>query len=229
MLRTRLSFGRIVIASTAFLSSVNFILVSSVNQPNLYPESPTLFGRNICLIVGLACLLGFSVSMLVISMPPDLFSLEWRVNLCQQLGDRSILFLAGVALLLYGISAERELTRKLSRTCLIVGVIYIMSTIVVIHDGISLRDQTFRDLASQKRELQTSIKDSQSSGQLPPDISSREVQQAAETIDERAEVLRRDAGRDILKVAVASVGNLLAVGVGLVGLSRVGLRRLLRY
>ncbi len=200
-----------------------------MNKPIQYSDSQALFGRSLCLIVGLACLLGFLVDVAVIGLPLNLFSLEWRVNFCQQLGDRSILFLAGVALLLYGVSKKRELTKRLSRTCLIIGVVYVFSSVVVIHDSITLKDQTFRELNEQKRELQTTIKESQESGQLPSDISQSEAEQVSNSIADRAEVIRRDAGRDIVKVAVASVGNLVAVGLGLIGLSRVGLNRLSKY
>ncbi|MEO0648582.1 MAG: hypothetical protein AAFZ17_20910 [Cyanobacteria bacterium J06650_10] len=203
--------------------------VPHVNQSTQHNDVQALISRNICLVVGLACLIGFLVDVLVIGLPPNLFSLEWRVNFCQQLGDRSILFLAGVALLLYSLFLERELTKKLARVCLILGVVYILSSVVVIHDVITLREQTFRELAVQKQELQSTIKASQEAGQLPDNITERDAQQASKSISDRAEVIRRDAGRDIIKVGVASIGNLFAVGLGLIGLSRIGLKRLSKY
>jgi len=207
----------------AFIQSSHSVIC--VNNPNNYPYAQSIVSKNICLVVGLACLLGFLVDALVLSTPFNPTVLEWRINFLQQISDRSILFLVSVALLLYSTFEKRQLRRGLSSVCLIIGVVCLMSSIVVIHDSISFRDKSFRDLNSQERQLQTSIKDSQSSGELPADISASEIRQASKSLSNRAEILRRNTGRDITKVGVASVGNLVALSFGLIGLSRLGLKR----
>lgn len=104
-----------------------------------------------------------------------------------------------------------------------------MSSIVVIRDAVVLKEQTFRNLDNQRRDIQESIEETRASGDLPPEISASEVQQASKSIADTAENIRRNAGRDIVKIGVSSVGNLIAVGVGLIGLSRIGIRRSLKY
>lgn len=196
-----------------------------MNNPNNYPYAQNIISKNICLVVGLACLLGFLVDMLVLSTPFNPTVLEWRINFLQQTSDRGVLFLVGIALLLYSTFEKRQLRRAISSVCLIIGVVCLMSSIVVINDSIAFRDKSFSDLDSQERQLQTSIKESQTSGELPTEISPSELRQASKSLSNRAKILRRNTGRDITKVGVASVGNLIALSLGLIGLSRFGLKR----
>ncbi|MCY7391002.1 MAG: hypothetical protein LH647_05710, partial [Leptolyngbyaceae cyanobacterium CAN_BIN12] len=56
----------------------------------------------LCQIVGLACLAGFMVDIFAITFPPNLGDLQWRIGFMQQISDRSIILLFGLALVMYG-------------------------------------------------------------------------------------------------------------------------------
>ena len=71
------------------------------------PQAPAAMST--CLIGGLTCLLGFLVDMLVLATPPDVFALEWRINIMQQVGDRSIVLLLGVGMLMFSTFEKRAL------------------------------------------------------------------------------------------------------------------------
>ena len=58
-------------------------------------------GQAIARIVGFTCLFGFLADMIVLALPVGAGA-AWRANLLQQMGDRSIVLLMGLALLVYG-------------------------------------------------------------------------------------------------------------------------------
>ncbi len=165
------------------------------------------------------------MDVLVLGTPPDPFALEWRVNFLQQTGDRSIVLLFGVALLLYSVSDQRRLKRPLAIFCLAIGVAFLLSSLLIIRDSLILKDQAFRSISTQEEQLQTRIEESKSSGNLPPEISFDQLQQAAQEITSRAEEAKRSTGQDITKAGMSSLGNLCVVGLGLVGLGRMGIKR----
>ena len=189
------------------------------------PSEKNTIGKNICFVVGLTCIAGFIVDMLVLGTPPDPFALEWRVNFLQQVGDRSIVFFFGVALLLYSIFDNRQLKRTLSLFCLALGVAFLMSSLLVIRDSLSLKEQAFKNISNQEEQLQTRIEQSKTNGQLPANISPDQLQQASQEITTRAQEIKQNAGQGITKAGMSSLGNLIVVGLGLVGVGRVGMKR----
>ena len=179
--------------------------------------------KQICLIVGLVCLAGFAVDMLAISMPLNPFDLPWRINFLQQMGDRSIILLFGSALILYSQVGNRRLTKPLSLILLGIGVAFILSSVLVIRDSLILQDQTINNISTQAEQLQTQIEDSRGNPELPPEITSEQFDQAAQQITTQAEQLKQNTRSGITKAGLASIGNLIVVGMGLIGLGRFGL------
>ncbi|MEM1254764.1 MAG: HpsJ family protein [Cyanobacteria bacterium P01_H01_bin.21] len=198
---------------------------SKVSQINVghSPQAPA--AKNICLIVGFTCLLGFLVDMLVLTTPPDLFALEWRINVMQQVGDRSIVLLLGVGMLMFSTFEKRTLKRSLGYICLAVGVAFILSCGVVIRDNLVLQKQALQNISNQEQQIQSQIEQVQQGGSLPEQVTLEQLQQASQQLTRQATTLKQNARQGITKSSVASLGNLIAVGLGLMGLGRLGIKR----
>ena len=204
------------------MTSISKPRVPYRNQP-VATNGTDFGGKQICLIVGLVCLAGFAVDMLAISMPLNPFDLPWRINFLQQMGDRSIILLFGSALILYSQVGNRRLTKPLSLILLGIGVAFILSSVLVIRDSLILQDQTINNISTQAEQLQTQIEDSRGNPELPPEITSEQFDQAAQQITTQAEQLKQNTRSGITKAGLASIGNLIVVGMGLIGLGRFGL------
>ena len=189
------------------------------------PSDNDFISRNICFIVGLTCIAGFMVDLLVLGTPPDPFALEWRIGFLQQMGDRSIVFLFGVALILYSIFDNRRIKRPLALLCLGLGVAFLLSSLLIIRDSLTLKDQAFRTISTQEEQLQTRIEESRASGELPADISLEQIQQASQEITTQAQQAKQSTSQGITKAGMSSLGNLVVVGMGLIGLGRIGVKR----
>lgn len=197
-----------------------------VGSQNATPSTPTA-GKNICLVVGLTCLLGFLVDTLVLSTPPEPLSLEWRVNLLQQVGDRSIVLLFAAALLMYAFIGQRQLKRSLGFICLVLGVAFMLSCILVIRDSLILQSETLQNISNQEQQVQSQIEQArESSANLSGAVVTPEqLQQASQQLANEASTLKQNARQGITKAGVASMGNLIAVGLGMLGLGRLGIKR----
>lgn len=196
------------------------------NQGQAYgPPRHSLIGKNICFIVGLTCIAGFLLDVLVLGTPPNPLALEWRVGFLQQIGDRSIVFLFGVALLLYSIFDNSRIKRFLSLFCLAIGVAFLLSSLLIIRDSLILKDQAFRSISAQEEQIQTQIEDSKNSGQLPPNVSPDQLNQASQEVTTRAQDAKQSTVQGITKAGMSSLGNSVVVGMGLIGLGRTGMKR----
>lgn len=204
------------------MTSVSKPRIPYGNQPAKVKE--TNFGaKQICLIVGLVCLAGFFIDALAIGMPLNLFDLPWRVNFLQQIGDRSIVLLFGVALFLYSQLGNRRLTKPLSLLCLGVGVAFMLSCILVVRDSLILKDQSLNAISTQLEQLQSQIETTRNSSEIPPEVTLEQFDIAAQQLTGQAEQLRQNTSNQITKSGIASIGNLIVVGAGLIGLGRFGL------
>ncbi len=204
--------------------------MTSISKPRMpYPnQSVNANGINygskqICLIVGLVCLAGFVVDMLAIGMPLNPFDLPWRINFLQQMGDRSIILLFGSALVLYSQLGNRRLSKPLSLILLGFGVAFVLSSVLVIRDSLILRDQALNNISTQAQQIQTQIEDSRVSPDLPAEVTPEQFDQASQQITTQAEELKQNTRNGITKAGLASIGNLIVVGMGFVGLGRFGL------
>ena len=66
----------------------------------------------------------------------------------QQVSDRSIILLFGLALVMYGMLDFRRWRRWLALFCLIWGVIFNLSSILVIRDGIASQQQAMTNISN---------------------------------------------------------------------------------
>lgn len=179
--------------------------------------------RQFCFIVGLACIAGFFVDTLALALPPSPLSIEWRVGFLQQLSDRSLVLLFGSALLLYSQIKKRHLARPLSLICLGTGVAFILSCILIMSDSVGIKDQAAARIATRAEQLQIQIEEQsslESAGAVTPEL----LTQATQRINAEAERLKQTTQTDINRRGLSSIGNLIVVGLGHIGLGRMGLR-----
>lgn len=182
-------------------------------------------GKQICVIVGLTCIAGFLIDILVLGTPPDPFALEWRINFLQQAGDRSIVLLFGTALLLYGLFDNRAIKRIIGFASLAIGVACVLSCVLVIRDSLILRNQAIQNISNQEQQVQEQIEAFRSRDELPENVTLEQLQQASQQIASQADLVKQNARQGISRVGVGSIGNLVAVGLGMIGLGRLGLNR----
>lgn len=186
--------------------------------------APSYNAKPLCRIVGIACLAGFVVDLLILALPPALGSAEWRTGFLQQVSDRSIILLFGSALTIYGSLETRALRKQLGMACLAIGVIYLLSCVLVIRDGLTLNDLAAKNIATQAAQVQTQIQNAKNDPKAAPNVTPEQLQQAAQTVDTRAVSLKQNAKTGILKTANAIVGNLVVIGIALISLGRYGMR-----
>jgi hypothetical protein len=179
--------------------------------------------KPLCRIVGIACLAGFIVDLLILALPPALGNAEWRSGFLQQVSDRSIILLFGAALTIYGSLEIRALRKQLGMVCLTIGVIYLLSCVLVIRDGLELSDLAAKNITNQATQAQTQIQNARNDPKTAPNVTPEQLQQAAQAIDARAVALKQNTKTGIIKTAIAIMGNLVVIGVALISLGRYGL------
>jgi hypothetical protein len=181
-------------------------------------------GSAICLIVGLACLAGFAVDFFILAVPPQLGSVQWRVALVQQLADRSIILLFGMALTYYGTLASRSWKQLIAYACMALGVIFILSCVVVLRDSNALHQQVLTNIETQASQLQTQIDQVRGNPGAIPNLTPERIQEASDLLATQANQLKANSKQSILKTGIATVGNLLVIGVSFLGLGLFGSR-----
>ena len=190
---------------------------------SLNPQTPTgLGGQSIARIVGFTCLFGFIADMVALALPIGAGA-AWRASLLQQMGDRSIVLLIGLALLIYGFWENSGLRKPLSYAALVVGVAFLLSSILVIRDGLALQSQAIETIGEQAGELQFQVEQSRGNPEITANATPDDFAQALQAIDAQAETLKQNAKTSLTKASIASVSNLVVMGIGLLGLGRVGI------
>lgn len=198
-------------------SPTNKNFTASYNSQAYNPQS-------LCCIVGFACLAGFLVDLAVLSFPPSFGNIEWRIGFLQQVSDRSVILLFGLALLLYGTLDLRSWRKPLSLLCMVLGVAFSLSSILVIADGINFQKQAVTTITSQAAQIESQIQKAQTDSTVAPNVTPEQLEQAAQQLKNQANTLKSNAKTSVIKTGVSSVGNLLVVGLALVGLGRYGAR-----
>lgn len=185
--------------------------------------SPASFsGQVICRIVGFACLFGFLVDMTVLALPPG-SGAAWRVSLLQQMGDRSIILLFGLALMAYSIWDSPPMRKILSYIALSIGVLFLLFCILVIRDSLSLQSQAVANIGQQAAQLQTQVEETRANPNPATPVTPEQFEQATQQINAQAETLKQNAKTTITRTSIASTSNFVVVGIGLISLGRVGL------
>ncbi len=178
--------------------------------------------KKLCRIVGFACLIAFFVDFLVIVFPLNVAEASWRLGTLQQIGDRSIVVLFGLALLIYGVE-RRKVLRSLSLFCFAIGVAFLLSCPVVAQDSLTLQRQALDRIGAQASQLSSRIQAIQEDPNATAKVSPERLEQATQQLNTRTETAKQTANNSIFKSGFLSVGNLAVVGVSLLILGRYGL------
>lgn len=192
--------------------------ISNQNFVGSYNPKP------LCQIVGLACIAGFLIDVLALTFPPAFANLEWRVGFLQQFSDRSVILLFGLALFMYGLMDARAWRKRLAMGCLALGVVFLLSSVLVIRDGMALQELATNNISTRAAQLQTQLQDTKSNPEVAGKITSDQLNQVAQQVTNQATSLKQNAQTGILKTGVASVGNFIVVGLALIGMGRYGAR-----
>ncbi len=199
--------------------------MASISSSPVSNSSGSYGAKGICQIVGFVCLSGFIIDMLVLALPPQLGNVQWRIGIVQQMSDRSIILLLGAALLLFGNIENRRLLKRLSTFCLVTGVVFLLSCLLVVADGLKLQQQAVGNISTQASQLQTQIQSAQSNpSAVGENVTAEDLRRASQLLTTQADTLKQNAKTTVLKTGVASIGNLVIVGLGLVSLGRYGMR-----
>lgn len=198
--------------------------MASISSPTSN-ASGSYGAKGICQIVGFVCLAGFIVDMLVLGLPPQVGNVQWRIGVVQQMSDRSIILLLGSALLIFGNLDNRRWLKRFSTFCLAVGVIFFLTSLLVIADGLKFQQQAVSNISTQASQLQTQIQNAQTNPSATGEnITAEDINRASQLLNRQADTLKQNAKQTALKTGVASLGNLILVGLGLVSLGRYGMR-----
>lgn len=183
------------------------------------PRKPAL-PEVLCLIVGLACIAGFAVDCFILAVPPNVGSVQWRVSLLQELADRSLILLFGIALLFYSQQKSRLWKRLLSYLALGLGVLFILSSVITLRDTNLMYQQMITRIDGQTTRLQAQINAPDVAGS----VSSERLQQAADLLAGQAHRLKVNSRESMVKTGASTVSNLLILGSSLLGLGFWGSR-----
>lgn len=184
--------------------------------------SAGLAGQMIARIVGFTCLFGFLADMIALTFPLGAGA-AWRVGLLQQMGDRSIVLLFGLALVIFSFWEIPQLRKPFSYLSLAVGVIFLLTCILVIRDGLVLQSRAVEQINQEAQTLQTQVEEGRSNPEISANVSPEEFSQALATIETQAETLTQNAKTTLTKTSLASTSNFVVMGIGLLGLGRVGI------
>jgi hypothetical protein len=201
-------------------TSVSSAKYSSSNSSNIL-----IGGRSIYRIIGIACLAGFLFDLLVLAAPPNPMELQWRIGFLQKVGDRSIVFMLGIAFLMMGIFDARALLKKLALGSMIVGLIFCLLVPLSIRDSVVLQKEVSGRINTQANQIENQIQQIQSNPELKNKPTEAQIKQALATLSTRSDSLQKNAAQGAIKTGAASVSNLLITGLALIGLGRYGMRR----
>ncbi|WOD39256.1 hypothetical protein [Nodosilinea sp. E11] len=180
-------------------------------------------GQSLSIIVGLACLTGFLVDVAILAVPLDPLDLQWRISLLQQVGDRGIVLLFGLSLLTYGLLNNRSWRKQLALLCLLLGVGFSLSGILVVRDTLKFQTMTLTTITHQQAQVRTQIETARANpAAVSPDLTPEALQQAAQLLDERVNMAKQNTRTGMLKVGAGSIGNLVVLGIALIAVGRFG-------
>ncbi|MGB3299252.1 MAG: HpsJ family protein [Phormidesmis sp.] len=199
---------------------MNYIAGSA---PRQFVEAP--YGaKNICRIIGLVCITGFIFDMVMLVLPLQ-NSIEWRIGVIQEAANRSIILLFGLALLVFGsANVSRSTLLLASKLSMTVGVMFFLLCPLSIADSISLSRQSASAINAQESQIKTEIQAAKANPtQLPAGADVDSLKYASQQLTQQATSLRKSAKNTAIKTGTSNIGNLLIVGVGLLGLGRSGM------
>jgi hypothetical protein len=178
----------------------------------------------ICQIIGLVCIFGFLLNILVLLLPPQFGNPTWRTAFLQTFSDRSLVFLFGAALIMVGSLNSQRPPKLFSLFCLFVGGLFLVTCVLVVSDTLTLRQQALTNISNQENQIQTQIRNAQSNpGAVGKNITTEDLERASKMLSGQAVQVKQNAQTTVLKTGLTSIINLVVVGLGLIGLGRYGL------
>jgi hypothetical protein len=142
----------------------------------------------------------------------------------QQMADRSIILLFGMALIFYATLASRSWRKLIPYICLALGGLFLLSGLFVLRDSNKLHKETIGQIEAQAAQLQTQIDSATANPQLAPDVTPEQIRQASDLLVTRESELKANTKQSILKTGVSTVSNLLVIGISFLGLGLFGSR-----
>lgn len=179
-------------------------------------------GQAIARIVGFTCLFGFLADMIALTFPLG-SGAAWRVGVLQQAGDRGIVLLFALALILFSFLDQQQMRKPFAYAAMVIGILFLLSSILVIRDGLNLQTQAIDRIGQQAQELQAQVEQSKSDPEITANVSPDEFEAALQQINAQAETLKQNAKSSLTKTSISSISNLVVVGVGLLSLGRFGI------
>ncbi|MGG6238253.1 HpsJ-like protein, cyanoexosortase C-associated [Nodosilinea sp. AN01ver1] len=177
-------------------------------------------GQGIARIVGMTCIVGFVVDMTALVFPLGAGT-AWRVGLLLQMGDRSIVLLIGIALLIYSAWESQGLRKLLAYLSLGLGAFFLLMGMLVVRDSFALYSQTIANIGNQVSQLETQVEASRSNPEITANATEDDFTNAVRAIETQAETLRQNAKTSITRSGVASTSNFAVVGISLLSLGRL--------
>ncbi|HIK44778.1 MAG TPA: hypothetical protein IGR64_07785 [Leptolyngbyaceae cyanobacterium M65_K2018_010] len=173
-------------------------------------------------IVGFTCLFGFLADMVALTLPLGAGA-AWRVGLLQQLGDRSIVLLFGLALIILSFWDSPQLRKPFAYISLATGVLFLLLCILVIRDSLALQSQAVDRISQEAQQLQTQVEQSKTNPEITANATPEDFAQALTAIESQADTLKQNAKTTLTKTSLAGTSNFVVMGIGLLSLGRVGL------
>lgn len=197
--------------------------MTSIPQPPL-ARSQAPLASTIFWVIGLACIAGFIINLLAIAIPPDPMALEWRVGFMQQVSGRSILFFLGLAMAIYGSLERPYIARYLALVCLVAGILFSLSGVIVIRDGLVVQNQALRDIRSEATEIRSQLQTAQDNPNLPAEVTPERIEEALGQVAVQAQALSENARTTTTNALLSTLSTQVVIGVGLLALGRFGLK-----
>ncbi|WP_190699078.1 hypothetical protein [Nodosilinea sp. FACHB-141] len=158
------------------------------------------------------------------AIPPDPMALEWRISLMQQVSGRSILLFLGVAMVVYSSIGQRSLSRYLALACLVGGILFLLSGVIVIRDGLVLQDQALSTIKSEATEIRSQLQTAQVNPNLSSDVTPQRIEEALSQLDVQAEALSQNARNSTTQAMMSMLSTQVVIGLGLLALGRTGIK-----
>lgn len=183
-------------------------------------SEPSLGGQALARIVGLTCIFGFIVDMTALTFPLG-SGTAWRVGILQQMGDRSIVLLIGLALLIYSAWENQSLRKTLGFVALGLGALFLLLCLFVVRESFSLHSQAVNNIGNQATQLQTQVEQIRTNPEVAADATEDDFADALRAIEAQSQTLKQNAKTTISRSGVASTSNFAVVGIGLISLGRL--------
>ena len=149
----------------------------------------------------------------------------WRFGILQQVGDRSIVLVFGVALLIYGCWDITMRRKFFSYLGLGLGVAYLLTCVLVISDGLKVQAQAVNQINQRAQQLQTQVEQSRNNPDIKAKATPKDFENAQKSIEAQAFTMTENAKNGSTKKSIIVASNFLIMGVGFLSLGRLGISR----